>query len=70
MLEETKTIDQIELKPETGHIQVRERIAIIKDGEELTFTFNRYVLEKYSDISNQPEQIQEIAKAFWGNNAD
>ena len=74
MLEKIITIDRIEVLPESGHVQVRQRISVMEtEGEgdeaitkELSYTFHRYVLEKDADLSGQPEQVRMIAEAAWG----
>jgi hypothetical protein len=66
MLEKKTTIDRIEVLPESGHIQIRQRMSIIEDGQELSYTFHRYVLEKGADLSGQPDNVKAVAQAAWG----
>jgi hypothetical protein len=68
MLEKKTTIDRIEVLPESGHIQIRQRISIMEDGNELSYTFHRYVLEKGADLSSQPDKLKAVARAAWGIN--
>jgi hypothetical protein len=65
MLEKTTTIDRIEVLPESGHIQIRQKISVLEDGELISSAYHRYVLEKNSDLSGQPEEVKSIAEAAW-----
>lgn len=69
MLEKVTTVDRIEVLPNTGHVQVRQRITIYEtEGEErkeLSFSFHRYVIEPGSDLTGQPEEVKAIAEAAW-----
>jgi hypothetical protein len=65
MLDKRETIDQIEIKPETGHIQVRKRIDIIEtveipatdeDGKEITVTQEKVISYTYERFVIEPEQ--------------
>ena len=76
---ERTTIDRIEVLPETLHIQIRQRLSVIRvtetlnengtsstNEEEISYKFNRYVLEPNCDLSEQPDNVVAIAKATWG----
>jgi hypothetical protein len=65
MLTKQTTIDRIEVLPESGHIQIRKKVSIIEDGKEISCSYNRYVLEKGSDLNGQPDSVIQIAKAAW-----
>ncbi|OPY04988.1 MAG: hypothetical protein A4E61_00488 [Syntrophorhabdus sp. PtaB.Bin184] len=79
MLAERTIVDRIEVLPESGAIQVRQRNQILRvedvldeDGkvtgtteEEVSFTFHRYVLEKGADLEGQPENVKAVAEATW-----
>jgi hypothetical protein len=65
MLTKQTTIDRIEVLPETGHIQIRQKIAIIEDGKEISFSYHRYVLEKGAGLSGQPDNVKAVAEAAW-----
>ena len=64
MLTEDKKIDKIEIL-ETGVIQIREATTIYRDGQEITKAFHRSALMPGQDVSNQPNNIQEIAAVTW-----
>lgn len=65
MLTKQTAIDRIEVLPESGAIQIRQKITIIEDGKEISFSYHRYVLEKGADLSRQPDNVIQIAKAAW-----
>lgn len=69
MLEKKTTIDRIEVLPESDHIQIRQRMSIMEDGKELSYSFHRYVLEKDADLTGQPAQVRMVAEAAWGIDA-
>jgi len=82
MLDKITIIDRIEVLPETGSIQVREKTSIVEtidiqasdedgkaitvtESKEISFTYHRYVIEKGTDVSTLPKEIQPIAAAAW-----
>ena len=46
-------------------IQIRERIAIMEDGEELSYTYNRSSLMPDADISSQSDEVKALASSLW-----
>ncbi len=64
-LSETIEYDKIEVVGQYKHVQVRKATVIKKDGKELTRSFERYVLDPDSDISEQPTEVQAICNAAW-----
>ena len=63
-LSKKQVIDKIEVL-ENGVIQVRQATTVIEDEVELSKTFHRWVYAPDSDISEQPANVQAIAKATW-----
>ena len=63
LIESTK-IDQIEVVNDWS-IQVRQATIIERDGEFVSRTFHRWVLNPDSDISGQEQKVQDIANAAW-----
>lgn len=69
--------DKIEVVGPYKQIQVRRATIIEKDGEELTRSFTRYVLNIggidsdenliETDLSNEDADVQSIAAAVWTN---
>ncbi len=57
-------IDKIEIL-ENNYIQVRERTDIIENGAVLSSSFNRWVLNPGSDLSDQNPKIVAIANIIW-----
>jgi hypothetical protein len=64
MLTESTKIDQIEVVGD-WNIQVRQATIIERDGEFVSRTFHRWVLNPDSDISDQEQKVQDIANAAW-----
>ena len=63
-LTENTSIDQIEIVSD-WNIQVRQATIIERDGEFVSRTFHRWVLNPDSDISGQEQKVQDIANAAW-----
>jgi hypothetical protein len=66
MAELTKqtVIDKIEIL-ETGTIQVRTAIRIEENGERLSESYSRHVLQPGDDVTNEDPKVQAIAAAAW-----
>ena len=64
-LEEVIEYDKIEIVGKHKIVQVRRASVIKKDGEELTRSFQRYVLHPDMDISTEPTEIQTICNVVW-----
>ena len=58
------SIDQIEIVRD-WNIQVRQVTVIEKDGQFLSKTFHRWVLNPDSDISGQEQKVQDICNVAW-----
>ena len=63
-LTERNEIDQIEIVQQ-WNIQVRQATIIERDGEFVSRTFHRWVLNPDSDISGQEQKVQDICNAAW-----
>ncbi len=63
-LKESTKIDQIEVVND-WNIQVRQATIIERDGQFVSRTFHRWVLNPDSDISGQEQKVQNIANAAW-----
>jgi hypothetical protein len=57
-------VDQITVT-ENGTVLVREVTRIMEDGVEISKQYNRTSFEKNSDVSGQPQQVQDICAAAW-----
>ena len=63
-LTERTEIDQIEIVRD-WNIQVRQATIIERDGEFVSNTFHRWVLNPDSDISDQEQKVKDICNAAW-----
>jgi hypothetical protein len=57
-------VDKIEVL-ESGHVQVRQAIRVLEDGEVLSQSYSRYVLEPGADLTNEDVKVAAIATAAW-----
>ena len=57
-------VDKIEVL-ESGHVQVRQAICVLEDGEVLSQSYSRYVLEPGADLTNEGAKVVAIANAAW-----
>lgn len=57
-------IDKIEVL-ETGAIQVRQATRVLEDGEELSKSYHRHVLQPGDDLTNEDPKVAAIAIAAW-----
>ena len=64
-LTESIEYDKIEVVSQYKNVQVRKANVIKKDGNEITRTFTRYVLNPDSDISAEPTEVSAICNAAW-----
>ena len=64
-LAESIEYDKIEVVGQYKAVQVRKATVITKDGNELTRSFERYVLHPDSDISKEPTEVQSICNVVW-----
>ena len=64
-LSESTEYDKIEVVGEYKAVQVRKATVIKKDGNELTRSYERYVLQSDADISKEPAEVQAICNAVW-----
>ena len=56
--------DKIEVVGDFKHIQVRTATVIKEDGVELSRSFHRHVVSPDSDISDESEDVQAMARQF------
>ena len=64
MLTENIKIDQIEVVND-WNIQVRQATVIERDGQFVSRTFHRWVLNPDSDISGQEQKVKDICNVAW-----
>lgn len=59
-------VDRIEVL-ETNAIQVRTAIRIIEDGELLSQSYHRHVLQQGDDLANEDPRVVAVAEAAWAS---
>ena len=66
-LSESIEYDKIEVVGEYKAVQVRKATVIKKDGNEISRSFHRYVLEPDMDLSqrSEPNEVVAICNAVW-----
>jgi hypothetical protein len=57
-------IDKVEVL-ESGAIQVRQATRILEDGNPLSQSYHRHVLQPGDDLTNEDPKVQAIATAAW-----
>ena len=63
-LEKVITYDY-EVRSGYKHIQERQKIAIMEDGKELSYSYHRRVLTPDMDVSSESDEIKGMASALW-----
>jgi len=63
-LEKQIKIDKIEVL-ELGHIQVRQITRIVEDGNEISASYHRWVLNPGDDLTGQDAKVVAIANSVW-----
>ena len=58
-LSETKVIDKIEVL-ESGHVQVREALRVLRDGEVIAQNFHRFVVAPGEVTTDMDPKVQAI----------
>ena len=59
--------DKIEVVGDYKAVQCRQATVISEDGKELSRSFNRHVLHPDSDISGEPQEVQDVCAAVWSD---
>ena len=62
-LTERQEVDKIEIVGPYRAVQVRTATVIERDGEELTRSFHRHVVEAGDDHSNETAEVQAVCAA-------
>ena len=63
-LSKETVVDKIEVL-ESNTIQVRSAIRVLEDGEMLSQSYHRHVLEQGADLTNEDPKVVAIANAVW-----
>lgn len=64
MLEKVSAVDKVEVL-ENGNIQVRTATKIVEDGNVISTTYHRHVLNPADDLTGQDARVAAIATATW-----
>ena len=62
-LTERQEVDKIEIVGPHRAVQVRTATVIERDGEELTRSYNRHVVDAGDDYSNETAEVQAVCAA-------
>ena len=65
-LEKVITYDY-EVRGEFKIINIRRRTAVVEDGKELSFAYNRRFLSPDADVSSESDEIKGMASALWSD---
>lgn len=63
-LTEESTIESINVT-ESGSIEVKRADKILRDGEVISKTYHRHVLEQGMDLTNEDPKVVAVAQAVW-----
>jgi len=66
-LEKEVKYDKVEIVGDFKAVQCRQATVISEDGKELSRSFRRHVLHPDSDISGEPQEVQDICNAVWSD---
>mgnify|MGYP003148577818 CR=1 FL=1 len=54
-----------EIRSEYKHINERQKIAIVEDGTELSYSYQRRVLTPDMDVSSESDEVKAMTSALW-----
>tara|TARA_Y100000310_G_C20508162_1_gene727445 strand:+ start:463 stop:723 length:261 start_codon:yes stop_codon:yes gene_type:complete len=57
--------DKVEIVGDHKHLQCREATVISEDEVEISRSFHRHVLHPNDDITNEPQEVKDIAAVVW-----
>ena len=55
--------DKIEIVGQFNHVQVREAIQVLEDGNVISQSFHRYVVSPLDDTTDRDPKVQAVAAA-------
>ena len=56
---------EYEIRTIYKHINERRRTAVLEDGEELSFSYHRRVLEVGADLSGESDELKALSSSLW-----
>ena len=54
-----------EIRGRFKHIQQRQKTAIIEDGKELSYSYQRTTFSPSDDVSGESDEVKGMASALW-----
>ena len=54
-----------EVRGEFKCIQIRERIAVLEDGVEISFKYHRRSLMPDADVSSESDEVKALTSSLW-----
>ena len=58
-------VDKVEVVGQFNSIQVRTAQQILENGQVISSTFHRHVLQPGADLTNEDSKVVAIANAVW-----
>ena len=58
-------IDKIEIVGQFNHVQVREAIQVLEDGNVISQSYHRYVVSPTDDYSSRDAKVQAVCSAVF-----
>jgi len=55
--------DKIEIVGQFNHVQVREAIQVLEDGQVISQSYHRYVVSPLDDTTDKDSKVQAVAAA-------
>tara|TARA_B100000214_G_scaffold333114_1_gene274992 strand:+ start:244 stop:483 length:240 start_codon:yes stop_codon:yes gene_type:complete len=62
---EKKITCDYEIRTEFRFIQERTRTAVLEDGNEISYTYDRRILTPDADVSAESDELKALANALW-----
>jgi hypothetical protein len=62
-LEKRNVTDKVEIVGPYSHIQVREVIQVLEDGNVISQSYHRYVVSPLDDTTDKDPKVQAVAAA-------
>lgn len=57
--------DKIEVVGQFNHVQVREAVQVLEDGQVLSQSYHRYVVAPTDDYSSRDAKVQAVCNAVF-----
>lgn len=64
-LEKRTVTDKVEIVGPYNHIQVREAIQVLEDGNVISQSYHRYVVSPTDDYSSRDAKVQAVCSAVF-----